>query len=169
LEELLPQIQRAVKAKIALIDGRVGLNRNGPLRGDTVNLGWVLMADDLFSADRTACSILSVDWRRIGHLSVCEPRSRPAFIPPRTNRDPDSFQSVTFYLRRNLTDLPGWLAFRLPWFAWLAYFSPAAGLLHRILYLFRKPFYDYAHVLPLKGPVSGPAEETRTHGTRFPE
>jgi hypothetical protein len=27
----------------------------------------------------------------------------------------------------------------------LAYFSPLAKLLHRLLYLFREPFYDYSH------------------------
>ncbi len=165
LEEILPQLVQAMKASTALIDGRIGLNRNGPLRGDPVPLGWILLADDLFAADRTACDILSVDWRRIGHLSIDESMGRPAFVIARTGRNPGEFQTVQFYLRRNPTDWPGWLAFHSPWVAWLAYFSPAAALLHRILYFFRTPFYDYSQTLPLKNPVSGSAVETPARKT----
>ena len=35
------------------------------------------------------------------------------------------------------------LAFRSRVLAYVAYYSPAASLLHKILYLFRQPFYNY--------------------------
>jgi hypothetical protein len=59
------------------------------------------------------------------------------------------------------------MAFHSPAFAWLAYFSPAAPLLHRILYLFRKPFYDYSRGIPLNAPASpahGGASKRRRRG-----
>jgi uncharacterized protein (DUF362 family) len=143
LEQILPQIVPAVRARFAIVDGKFGLNRSGPLRGDPVELGWFLAADDLFGADRTACDVLQVDWRRITHLSPGGKGARPEHVPPRINLDPASLRSEKFFLRLDPTDLPGWLAFRIPWIAWLAYFSPASSLLHRLLYLFRKPFYDY--------------------------
>jgi hypothetical protein len=50
-----------------------------------------------------------------------------------------------FYLKRAWTDYPGLWAFHSPALSYLAYFSPLVGVLHRMLYLFRKPFYDYDH------------------------
>jgi len=50
-----------------------------------------------------------------------------------------------FYLKRVWTDLPGYLAFHSSALSYLGYFSPVAGVLHKLLYLFRKPFYDYEH------------------------
>jgi uncharacterized protein (DUF362 family) len=157
LEEILPQLRRAVKARFAVVDGNYGLNRNGPMRGDPIFLDWMLLSDDLFAGDRTVCEILGLDWRRVGHLSGTETQGQPAFIPPRVNQEPGIFHTVDFFLRRNPTDLPGWLAFHSSWTAWLAYFSPAAAWLHRILYLIRKPFYDYSQVLPLDAPASTPS------------
>ena len=53
------------------------------------------------------------------------------------------FVKEKFYLERQWTDYPGFLAFRSRLLAYVAYYSPAASLLHKILYLFRQPFYNY--------------------------
>jgi hypothetical protein len=159
--EILDQLADAVRAKFALVDGRYGLNRNGPLRGDPMELGWMMAADDLYAADRTACRIMQIDWRRIDHLRR-PGRQNPATV--RTNRNPADFQSAKFYLRRELTDWPGWLAFRIPWLARLAYVSPAAGLLHRLLYLVRTPFYDYSQSYPISDTAGIAAGDSRARG-----
>lgn len=154
IDQILGQLQRLLKAKCTVIDGHFGLNRSGPMLGDPVKLEWMLVADDLPAADRTACRIMRIDWRRIGHLRG----SAGAENPIRSNADPSDFQSVRFFLRRAPTDWPGWLAFRVPWIARLAYVSRAAGLLHRILYLFRTPLYDYSKSKPISEeppPTSG--------------
>jgi hypothetical protein len=48
-----------------------------------------------------------------------------------------------FFLKRDWTDWPGMVCFNNSFLAWLGYRSPLAGFLHWLLYLFRKPFYDY--------------------------
>ena len=59
------------------------------------------------------------------------------------NTELKPFQKERFYLKRELTDYPGLFAFNSSRLAYLAYFSPLAGLMHKLLYLFRVPFYDY--------------------------
>ena len=68
--------------------------------------------------------------------------------PPKlieTSQDVATFHAKPFYLQRRWTDYPGLFAFRSRKLAYLAYFSPLAAALHRVLYLFREPFYDYGH------------------------
>ena len=57
----------------------------------------------------------------------------------------DYHQSIKdkFYLKRLWTDSPGPFAFRSFSLAFLAYYSPLSDILHKLLYLFREPFYDY--------------------------
>jgi hypothetical protein len=81
---------------------------------------------------------------KVPHLRYAEMQGK---IPPMKqiilNRDIGPFSKTRFYLHRKLTDLPGLVAFNNPLIAYLAYFSSLAGLLHRLLYLVREPFYDY--------------------------
>ena len=69
------------------------------------------------------------------------------FIPEwdqiQLNQNHEAFKKDKFYLKRKWTDLPGLLAYRSAFIAYLGYFSPLANFLHKVLYLFRKPFYDY--------------------------
>jgi len=80
----------------------------------------------------------------VPHLKYAD---KQGWIPRRNeveiNRELGEFIAEKFVLRRKLTDYPGLLAFNIPWVAYLAYFSPLAGFLHRLLYLIREPFYDY--------------------------
>ena len=41
---------------VGLVDGRFGLNRSGPLRGDPVRLDWLLASQDLYATDWAACN-----------------------------------------------------------------------------------------------------------------
>jgi hypothetical protein len=57
------------------------------------------------------------------------------------NQDFRRFIKEKFHLEWEWTDYPGLLAFRYRPIAYLAYFSPLAKLLHRLLYIFREPFF----------------------------
>lgn len=138
------EVNRAVKAKVAIIDGKYGLNVNGPMRGQPVELNWVLVADDIGAGARLACELMQIPLERVPHLRYAK---EMGLIPDREeiliNQDVKPFLKEKFILRREWTDYPGFLAFHSPFLAYLAYFSPLAETLHRILYLFREPFYDY--------------------------
>ncbi len=139
------EVNRAIHADLAIVDGRYGLNVTGPMRGEPVELDWLMVANDLGAGARLCCELMQVPMANVRHLRYAERRGA---VPPRseitTNTDPASFVRERFYLRRQWTDYPGLFAFRSRPLAYLAYFSPLASLAHRLLYLFREPFYDYA-------------------------
>ena len=144
LPRVLFEVNKAVHARVAIVDGRWGLNVSGPLRGDPVALDWLLVTDDLGAGARICCELMQVPLTKIRHLRYVE---RAGAIPARTeietNRDTAPFVRDRFRLRRKWTDYPGFLAFNSRAIAHLAYFSPLATFLHKLLYLFREPFYDY--------------------------
>jgi uncharacterized protein (DUF362 family) len=144
LQHVILEVCQAVKAKIGIIDGQYGLNVNGPLRGEPVKLDWLMVADDLGAGARMACELMQIPLESIPHLRYAKSRG---WVPDReeitTNCDISPFIKEKFYLKRKLTDLPGLLAYRSPFIAYLGYFSPIANLLHKLLYIVREPFYDY--------------------------
>ncbi|MHB8437648.1 MAG: DUF362 domain-containing protein [Acidimicrobiales bacterium] len=150
--EVVLAVNDAVHAKVAIVDGMYGLNRSGPMAGDAVELGWLLVAEDLGAAARACCALMQVPLRRAPQLRLAERRGRvPVLGDLVFNQDVEPFVAAPFTLRRKLTDYPGLFAFRSRMLAHLGYFSPLAGLLHKLLYVFRKPFYDYTTGKPLDG------------------
>lgn len=143
-KHVILEVNKAVKARVAIVDGAYGLNRSGPLRGRPVELGWILVTDSIGAGARLACELMQVPLRKVEHLQyACDQGWIPALDEIELNTGLHPFLKERFYLRREWTDYPGLLAFRSPFVANLAYFSPLAQLLHRLLYLFREPFYDY--------------------------
>ncbi len=143
-QHVIFEVNKAIKTQFAIVDGKFGLNRNGPLRGDPVELGWVLVTDNIGAAARLACKLMQIDLRRVAHLRYLERRGAiPGTQEIALNQALEPFIKTRFYLNREWTDLPGLLAFKSPLVAYLAYFSPLAPLLHKLLYLVREPFYDY--------------------------
>lgn len=143
-QHVIVEVNRAVKTRMVIMDGQYGLNDNGPMLGRPVKLGWVMVADGLGAADRVACELMQVPVRFIRHLRYAQQLGLvPELHEIALNCSLKPFIGERFLLKRVLTDLPGYLAFNSPVLAWIAYFSPMADLLHKLLYLFRKPFYDY--------------------------
>jgi uncharacterized protein (DUF362 family) len=128
----------------AIIDGRFGLNRSGPMLGDPVELNWVMVANDLVAADRVCCRLMQIDESRVKFLQHFRKRGWwPEFSDIKLRPDWEQFRKTKFYLKRKWTDLPGYVCFNNSFLAWLGYRSPLAGFAHWLLYLFREPFYDY--------------------------
>ena len=135
-------VNQHLKTAVAVVDGRYGLSRNGPLQGDVVELDWIVISDDIYATDLTCCRLMQIDKRKVAYLRYLE---NVGALPHEDsivfNQDYRAFATHAFYLKREWTDYPGWLAFQSSFFAYWAYRSPLAGILHRLLYLFREPFY----------------------------
>ena len=142
-KEVVLAVNEAVKARFAIIDGRFGLNRTGPMRGDAIELNWLCVTDDLGAGARLACEQMGVPLDSVKHLRYAESRGLiPALDDIEIMGDVPG-AAPRFFLKRAWTDYPGLLAFNNERLAHLAYFSRWSRVLHRILYLFREPFYDY--------------------------
>lgn len=143
-QHVILEVNRAVKAQTVIMDGKFGQNANGPMIGRPVPLNWVMTADSLGCAAQVALEMMQIPLEKVRHLRYAR---QLGWIPERsaiiTNTAPEAFMKEAFYLKRALTDWPGYLAFNSSFLAYLAYFSPLAGFLHWLLYLVRKPLYDY--------------------------
>lgn len=143
------EVNKAIHAKAAIIDGAWGLDVSGPMKGTPVPLDWVLVTNDLGSGARICCELMGIPVERVAHLRYAQKRGAiPALEKIELNQALEPFFTKAFRLRRRWTDYPGLFAFRSRPLAYVAYFSPAAGFLHRLLYLFREPFYEYGEHAP---------------------
>lgn len=139
----LVEINKICKLGMAVVDGTWGLNGSGPLAGEPVPLGWTAVSLSPGAVCNLVPRLLNLDpfsFQYFRHLH------KNGLIPEMNdilcNEPWQNFISqIQFYLRRKWTDYPGYLAFHSGFFTHLAYFSRFAGLLHRILYLFRERFY----------------------------
>ncbi|RPI11709.1 MAG: DUF362 domain-containing protein [Acidobacteriales bacterium] len=135
-------LHQALPRTIVVMDGRHGLDRNGPMRGDATQLNWLLASDSVFHADRVMTSLIGIDWRSVPHLRFFARREpAAAFGRIEFNTDWRPFHRANFRLERRWTDAPGWCTFHSRSLAWLGYESPLAAPMHRLLYCFREPFY----------------------------
>jgi len=143
--EVMFEFNRRLPKAHSLIDGRFGLNGTGPMKGNVVELNWLLAANDLVAADRVCLQLMQVGEERVRHLQHFRkegwwtPWSDITVTPDHW----ESFRREKFYLKRQWTDLPGLACFNNAFLAWLGYHSPLAGFAHWLLYRFREPFYDY--------------------------
>jgi uncharacterized protein (DUF362 family) len=142
--EVMFELNRRLPKAHAIVDGRFGLNRSGPMLGDPVELNWLLVSNDLVAADRTCCRLIGVEESSVRHLSHFR---REGWWTPwnevSLSQPWEPFHRVDFHLRRKWTDLPGLACFHSPFLAWLGYHSPLAGFAHWLLNLFREPLDDY--------------------------
>ena len=143
-QEVIRAVNKALRVALAVVDGKYGLNRNGPLRGDPEPLNWVMAADNIAVADLLCARLMEIDGLAIRYLRFyCEKEGITTLDRVRFNQDYHPFVGPRFDLKREFWDYPGYFAFRSPFLAYLAYHSPLSRILHKALYLFREKFYDH--------------------------
>ena len=56
---------------LTLIDGFVGMQGNGPLTGDPIEVGVAIAGADVIAADRVGCEVMGHNFNDVGHLVYC--------------------------------------------------------------------------------------------------
>ena len=144
-KKVILEINRALKVQISIIDGKFGLNKNGPLRGEAVELGWIMVANNILGADIVCCMLMGIDPLSVNFIRFYNDNENlPALEKYEFNQDYRRFIGPKFYLKREFWDYPGYFTFRSSFLSYLAYHSPLSDILHKCLYLFREKFYDHA-------------------------
>jgi uncharacterized protein (DUF362 family) len=59
---------------LAVIDGVVGMEGDGPVNGDPIEVGVTLASVDPLAADSVACEIMGLSVRDVGYLTLCHRR-----------------------------------------------------------------------------------------------
>ena len=65
------QLAQKIRPQLAVIDGLVGMEGNGPTMGDPVEHGVALAGTDFVSADRIGCYLMGVNFDDVGYLTYC--------------------------------------------------------------------------------------------------
>ena len=68
----LYQMAKHVAPHLAVIDGFIGMEGNGPVGGKTVDLGIAIASTDFLAADSVAAHIMGFDVDQIGYLHYCK-------------------------------------------------------------------------------------------------
>jgi len=135
---LISKISDILKFKYAFLDGKYGLNNNGPMVGDPVEVNWFVASNSLGAFDMIVSEMMGFDWRKVGHLKIA---AKYGFIPRRQDieviGDLGSLKR-RFFLKRSFWNYPALAAFHSKRLTDLVYFSGWAKLLHDIMYTFRK-------------------------------
>ena len=67
----IAEIAERVRPDLAVIDGMVGMEGNGPARGEPVSLGVAFAGTDALAVDRMTCDFIGVDVHTVGYLHYC--------------------------------------------------------------------------------------------------
>lgn len=135
-DELILEINRLLKVRLALADGKFFLNKTGPmLNGIPILKNLIIGSDSIGSIDSVLCRIMGLNYREIRYLRLAE---ICGWIPPiedmEMNTSPEDFCNQKFYLKRTLrSSVVSW-AFDHPWAVNLIWNSSFGNLFHKLLY-----------------------------------
>jgi uncharacterized protein (DUF362 family) len=136
-DEIIGQICMCLKVRYAFLDGKYGLDNNGPIAGNQVELGWFAASNSPGAFDVVISEMMGFRWEKIRHLKKAE---RYGLIPQRDAIDVvgsiDSLRKK-FMLRRTLWNYPALAAFRSEELTHFFYLSNWAKGLHDLMYLIR--------------------------------
>ncbi len=136
--KIIGQLCNVLKFKYAFLDGKYGLDDNGPMVGQAVEVNWFVASNSLGSFDIAVSEMMGLNWKSIEHLREA---ANLGFIS-----DPKGIKVIgdmehlkkKFILKRNIWNYPALLAFNSKKLTHFFYFSKYAKILHDIMYLFRK-------------------------------
>lgn len=135
---IISKVSDILKFKYAFLDGKYGLNNNGPMVGDPVEVNWFVASNSLGAFDMMVSEMIGFDWRKVGHLKMADKYS---LMPKREDinviGDIDSLKKK-FILKRNFWNYPALAAFHSKNLTSLFYFSKWSKFLHDIMYSFRE-------------------------------
>jgi uncharacterized protein (DUF362 family) len=136
--EIIGQISDKLKFRYAFLDGKYGLDNNGPMVGDPVELNWFVASNSLGAFDMIVSEMMGFSWENINHLKMAH---QYGYLPKREEIEiignMNKFKRK-FILNRTFWNYPALVAFRSKNLTHLVYFSMWAKLLHDIMYTFRK-------------------------------
>lgn len=136
--KIIAQVCEKLKFQYAFLDGKYGLDTNGPMNGDPIEVNWFAASNSLGAMDIIISEMMGFNWHDIGHLKSAD---RLGYMPKREDIEVIGDINVLkrkFTLRRNFWNYPALIAFHSQKLTTLFYFSRWAKLLHDIMYSIRK-------------------------------
>ena len=136
-DEIIGQVCNKLKFRYAFLDGKYGLNNNGPMAGEPVEVNWFAASNSLGAFDIIVSEMMGFDWKKVRYLKIA---GKYGYIPERESIDViGDIESLKkkFRLKREFWNYPALAAFNSKKLTHLFYFSKWASILHNIMYMFR--------------------------------
>ncbi|OGW31421.1 MAG: hypothetical protein A3J81_06985 [Nitrospirae bacterium RIFOXYB2_FULL_43_5] len=137
-DHIVSKVSDILKFKYVFLDGKYGLDNNGPMVGDPVELNWFVAGNSLGAFDMIVSGMMGFNWQKVGHLKMA---AKYGLLPDREDikvvGDTEGLKRK-FVLRRNFWNYPALAAFYSKKLTHLFYFSQWAKMLHDVMYMFRK-------------------------------
>ncbi len=137
-DEIIGQICEKLKFRYAFLDGKYGLDENGPMDGTLVEPNWFVASNSLGAFDTVVAKMMGTKWRSVSHLVAAQEQG---FVPDESQIEIiGDIQKLKrqFSLKRTFWNYPALCAFNSSYLTHLVYFSAWAKPLHDIMYTFRK-------------------------------
>jgi len=137
-DQIIGQICKILKFKYVFLDGKYGLNINGPIVGNPIEVDWFIASNSLGAFNVIVSELMGFNWRNIKHFKEAD---NLGLIP--NKKDIKIIGNIElfkkdFVLKRNFWNYPALLAFRSKQLTHFFYFSKYAKILHDFMYIFRK-------------------------------
>jgi len=81
LHQVLAEIAKYSYPSLAIIDGTIGMEGEGPTNGTPIKGGWVVASDNALAADSLATYLMGFDIDDIGYLTLLRDRGMGALYP----------------------------------------------------------------------------------------
>jgi uncharacterized protein (DUF362 family) len=135
--EIIPQICNSLKFRYAFLDGKYGLDKNGPMSGEAVDLDWFVASNSLGAFDLVVSKMMGMDWRKVKHLVEAQKQGLlPEISDVKLIGEIEPFNRQ-FVLKRTFWSYPALIAFGSKWLTQFVYLSRYSKVIHNIMYTFR--------------------------------
>lgn len=138
LPHIISNISALLKFEYAFLDGKYGLNRNGPMDGEVVEVNWFVASNSLGAFDSVVTEMMGFKPDQIQHLNIARAYG---LVPQRKDIEVIGELSSLkrqFRFQRDPWTYPALMAFRSKRLTHFFYLSRYSGFLHDVMYLFRK-------------------------------
>lgn len=76
IDDVIHDINLVVKVNLSIVDGFCGMEKNGPINGSPINLGFRVFSTSPFLADKISCETTGINYRHVKHLKLIENRQK---------------------------------------------------------------------------------------------
>jgi len=134
------EIIRQVSPEIVIADGTYFMDKNGPIRGDTVEMNMTVVANAPGAADFVLNRIMGLNPHDYRYLrqAMKEGLMPKSLDEIELNAQPEEFFCRQFTLERSKMDWFATAGFYSKWMTRIVYDSPLAGPIHKVIRFGRK-------------------------------
>lgn len=134
LSERLALIAKTINLRFSIVDAIYGLNRRGPMEGDVINVGAILVGNNPVGTDAVATRLMGFDPKKIKHIVIASKAGLGAFDKESIDviDDLSPFQQQ-FYLEPTVVDNLGALLFKSSILTKIVCDSPITSTIYKVM------------------------------------